>query len=116
MKKKKEKFLKTKNKFNKPSRLLLPKPLLWEHHSIYCIYFSYMAPELLGNDYCGMEADIWAFGCIIYELANGRPLFYSEEQGLVWKKIMDNDFSLTSGEDKVPHLNDIISKILKVKR
>jgi serine/threonine protein kinase len=47
-----------------------------------------MAPELLEEDFCGPESDIWALGCIIYELINLKPPFYDENEGMVWKKIL----------------------------
>lgn len=53
----------------------------------------YMAPELLSEDFCGPEADLWALGCIIYELIHSKPPFYDENEGMVWKKILNEDFS-----------------------
>ena len=55
-----------------------------------------MAPELLAEDVCGMEADIWAFGCIVYELVAGKAPFHDENEGLVWKKILTSDLEIKS--------------------
>ena len=30
--------------------------------------FSYVSPELIEENYCPPEADLWALGCIIYQL------------------------------------------------
>jgi serine/threonine protein kinase len=40
----------------------------------------YVAPEVLryGKDKLSIASDIWAVGCIGYELFTGRPLFDSE--------------------------------------
>ena len=32
---------------------------------------GYEAPEVLVGDHCGMEADIWAFGCLMLHLLTG---------------------------------------------
>jgi serine/threonine protein kinase len=34
-------------------------------------------------------------GCIIYELINLKPPFYDENEGMVWKKILSEDFNET---------------------
>ena len=53
-----------------------------------------MAPELLSDDICGMEADIWAFGCIIYELVYGKTPFHDQNEGMVWKRIQTGKFDI----------------------
>ena len=52
----------------------------------------YMAPQLLSEDFCGPESDLWALGCIIYELIYSKPPFYDENEGMIWKKILNEDF------------------------
>jgi 3-phosphoinositide dependent protein kinase-1 len=49
-----------------------------------------MAPELLSNDICGKEADIWAFGCILYEVIFKKSPFFDTSEGMVWKKILND--------------------------
>eukprot|EP00054_Salpingoeca_dolichothecata_P010760 m.59875 g.59875 ORF g.59875 m.59875 type:complete len:238 (-) comp19136_c0_seq2:59-772(-) len=49
----------------------------------------YRAPELLlGAKRYGSQVDIWSFGCVLYELATGAPLFPSQEEAahldLIW--------------------------------
>jgi serine/threonine protein kinase len=34
-----------------------------------------MSPETLFDDHAGMEADVWALGCAIYEIRTGYHLF-----------------------------------------
>ena len=48
---------------------------------------SYMSPELFEEDgVFSMQSDIWALGCLIYEMAVGKPPFESDTfQGLVQK-------------------------------
>lgn len=38
----------------------------------------YRSPELLVRDSYGLEADMWAVGCIMAELIDGQPLFPGE--------------------------------------
>ena len=56
-----------------------------------------MAPELLTEDRCGKEADIWAFGCILYEMIFKKSPFFDHSEGMVWKKILSNEVSYPEG-------------------
>ncbi|KAG7218791.1 hypothetical protein INR49_019720 [Caranx melampygus] len=38
---------------------------------------GYMAPEVISNNYYGMSADWWGFGCLVYEMTAGHPPFRS---------------------------------------
>ena len=35
----------------------------------------YWAPEVLGNEHYNSKADVWALGCILFELATLKPAF-----------------------------------------
>ena len=37
----------------------------------------YMSPELFDNSPYSFQSDLWALGCIMYELAQGHPPFLS---------------------------------------
>ena len=53
----------------------------------------YRAPEIvLGCPY-GHAADMWSFGCIVFELIHGRPLFPARDENELIEYMM-----LTSGE------------------
>jgi serine/threonine protein kinase len=41
----------------------------------YCTKSNYVAPEMGFEGRIGLEADIWALGCAIFEIRAGRPLF-----------------------------------------
>ena len=41
---------------------------LWVLASKFGFIFSYLSPELVEENYCPPEADLWALGCIIYQL------------------------------------------------
>ena len=40
---------------------------------------GYVAPEVLKNEGCMENVDIFSCGCILYQLMTGRPLFPSNE-------------------------------------
>lgn len=54
-----------------------------------------MAPELLAEDVCEKEADIWAFGCILYEMIFKKSPFFDISEGMVWKKILNDEIDYT---------------------
>ncbi|KAH0650471.1 hypothetical protein KY284_030383 [Solanum tuberosum] len=46
----------------------------------------YMLPELVHNNYdCGPHVDIWAIGCIVYELIMGKPLWDGDDDHVLQK-------------------------------
>ena len=78
---------------------------------------NYMSPEELNlfNDiYYDPAMDMWAFGCIVYELANGHPPFDSGNQ----REIVNNINIVKRNESdyitltKTPFLLDFINHLL----
>lgn len=45
---------------------------------------EYVSPELLEEDKCGMESDLWALGIILYKLYTSKTPFQDETQYLVF--------------------------------
>jgi len=50
--------------------------------------FQYMAPEQLEGQEADARADIWAFGCVLYEMATGRRAFEGKSQASLIGAIM----------------------------
>jgi Tol biopolymer transport system component len=51
----------------------------------------YMAPELLEGRQADTRSDIWAFGCLLYEMVAGRPPFESRSQPSLVAAILEHD-------------------------
>lgn len=54
--------------------------------------------------------DWWALGALIFEMIDGFPPFYHENEMKVYRRIMSNDFKM--GTNFSPELKDLISKFL----
>jgi serine/threonine-protein kinase len=52
---------------------------------------SYMAPEILKEEGAGPQADIFAAGCVLYELLTGQKAFPGENYYAIMYKIIHNE-------------------------
>ncbi|ODV78247.1 kinase-like protein [Suhomyces tanzawaensis NRRL Y-17324] len=71
---------------------------------------EYVSPELLESKYCGKPGDIWAFGCIIYQMIAGKPPFKATNEYLTFQKITKLQFAFSAGFPTV--VRDLIKQIL----
>ncbi|MBK5255780.1 MAG: serine/threonine protein kinase [Vicinamibacteria bacterium] len=51
----------------------------------------YMAPEQLEGKEADARSDLWAFGCLLYEMATGRRAFEGKSQASLISAIMDKE-------------------------
>ena len=45
------------------------------------------SPELVQNEHYNKKADIWAAGCVLYEMATLTPAFWSNNMLILAKKV-----------------------------
>jgi len=58
---------------------------------------EYVSPELLTDKKACKASDLWAFGCIIYQLLAGRPPFKAGNEYLTFQKIVALDYQFPKG-------------------
>jgi len=77
--------------------------------NIYCFLFClgtpyYMSPELFKYKPYSYKSDVWAFGCVLYEMCNLRHAFDAENLSGLAVKIMKGSY---------PPINSTYSKGLR---
>jgi len=53
--------------------------------------FQYMAPELLEGKDADARSDLWALGCVLYEMATGKRAFEGKSQASLISAIMSSE-------------------------
>ncbi|KAI1325629.1 Pkinase-domain-containing protein [Xylariaceae sp. FL0255] len=71
---------------------------------------EYVSPELLTNKNACKASDLWAFGCIIYQLLAGRPPFKGGSEYLTFQKIISLEYQFPVGFP--PAAQDLIERCL----
>ena len=71
---------------------------------------EYVSPELLTEKNAGKPSDLWAFGCIVYQLLAGRPPFKAANEYLTFQKIVALDYVFPKGFP--PVAQDLVERLL----
>ncbi|SPO00493.1 related to 3-phosphoinositide dependent protein kinase-1 (PDK1) [Cephalotrichum gorgonifer] len=71
---------------------------------------EYVSPELLTNKSSCKASDLWAFGCIVYQLIAGRPPFKGGSEYLTFQKIVGLDYEFPPGFP--PAARDLVERLL----
>ncbi|KAG2222376.1 hypothetical protein INT45_006898 [Circinella minor] len=71
---------------------------------------EYVSPELLRSEPTLQEADLWALGCVIYQMHAGRSPFKAATDYLIFQRIKNRDLNFPEGFPDVAQ--DIVEKLL----
>ena len=71
---------------------------------------EYVSPELLNDSYTDSRCDIWAFGCILYQMLAGKPPFKAANEYLTFQKVMKIQYAFTAGFPQI--VKDLVKKLL----
>ncbi|KAI4729438.1 Pkinase-domain-containing protein [Aureobasidium sp. EXF-10728] len=71
---------------------------------------EYVSPELLTDKNACKASDLWAFGCIMYQLLAGRPPFKAGNEYQTFQKIVALDYHFPDGFPGVAR--DLIERLL----
>src|SRR5215471_19151532 len=52
---------------------------------------AYMPPEQAKGKQADRTADVWAFGCVLYEMLTGRSIFHGETVGEVLAGVLKDE-------------------------
>jgi Tol biopolymer transport system component len=74
--------------------------------------FQYMAPEQLEGREADARTDVFAFGCLLYEMATGRKAFSGGTQASLISSIMKEDPPAISSPMSPPALDRVVRKSL----
>ncbi|RDL37219.1 putative 3-phosphoinositide-dependent protein kinase 1 [Venustampulla echinocandica] len=71
---------------------------------------EYVSPELLTDKNACKASDLWAFGCIIYQLLAGRPPFKAVNEYQTFQKIVGLEYDFPPGFP--PAARDLVERLL----
>ncbi|KAF2193845.1 Pkinase-domain-containing protein [Zopfia rhizophila CBS 207.26] len=71
---------------------------------------EYVSPELLTDKNACKASDLWAFGCIIYQLLAGRPPFKAANEYQTFQKIVSLEYTFPDGFP--PVARDLVERLL----
>ncbi|KAI8512154.1 3-phosphoinositide dependent protein kinase-1 [Branchiostoma belcheri] len=71
---------------------------------------QYVSPELLTNKAACKSSDLWALGCIIYQMVSGLPPFRAGNEYLIFQKIQKLEYDFPDGFNS--KAQDLVKKLL----
>ncbi|XP_029383403.1 3-phosphoinositide-dependent protein kinase 1 isoform X2 [Echeneis naucrates] len=73
---------------------------------------QYVSPELLTEKSACKSSDLWALGCIIYQLVAGLPPFRAGNEYLIFQKIIKLEYEFP--EKFFPKAKDLVKQLLSL--
>lgn len=71
---------------------------------------QYISPELLKDKSASYSSDLWALGCIVYQMLAGSPPFQSRSEYIIFQKIQKLEYEFPENFDSVGR--DLVEKLL----
>ncbi|KAI5821240.1 kinase-like domain-containing protein [Pyronema omphalodes] len=71
---------------------------------------EYVSPELLTDKAACKASDLWAFGCIVFQLLTGRPPFKAGNEYMTFQKIVNLEYEFPKGFP--PAAKDLVERLL----
>ncbi|RKP40018.1 phosphoinositide-dependent kinase-1, partial [Dimargaris cristalligena] len=71
---------------------------------------EYVSPELLTDKAVGRSSDIWAIGCILYQLLAGKPPFKGSNEYQTFQKIIRLEYTIP--DHFSPEARDLVTRLL----
>ncbi|XP_011331288.1 3-phosphoinositide-dependent protein kinase 1 isoform X3 [Ooceraea biroi] len=71
---------------------------------------QYVSPELLTEKTASRASDLWALGCIVYQMVAGLPPFRSRSEYMIFQKIVKLEYEIPDGFSKLA--KSLVSQLL----
>jgi len=73
---------------------------------------QYVSPEVLTGQPTSPASDLWALGCILYQMVTGMCPFVSQTEYLIFQKIQALDYTFPEGFDS--RVKDLVCRLLVI--
>lgn len=73
---------------------------------------QYVSPEVLKGQATSRFTDLWALGCIIYQMISGLPPFRAATDHLIFQKVLKLEMAFPEGFDK--HGRDLVQALVQI--
>merc|ERR1712137_1023140 len=73
---------------------------------------EYVSPEVLNDEEATAASDLWAVGCILYQMLAGTPPFSAESEYLIFRRIEELDYHFPPDFDPTAQL--LVSSLLLI--